>query len=255
MTEYLLAGVIASTLTVALGVLLLYFRERRTASYDEKLRRVELDMLRSSLEQQIYRLTNDLVSNERRWQDVNHLVISRLNTQPQDVDITTRAPLTHFLRSYGITEDQLTIDPKLVFVLTPFNKQFQSAFRAIAEACRDLNLECVRGDEVQIKGDLLPHILRLIATARVVIANIDGRNPNVFYELGIAHAMDKSTILVTSSIKNVPIDLRSKKLVVYDETSDLQLGVHKELSRIFVESESSGPNLLSPSPPSIQKQS
>ena len=63
------------------------------------------------------------------------------------------------------------------------------------------------------------------------MANIDGRNPNVFYELGIAHALDKVTILVTKSIKSVPFDLRGKKLVVYQDADELRLGLQNELSR------------------------
>jgi nucleoside 2-deoxyribosyltransferase len=80
----------------------------------------------------------------------------------------------------------------------------------------------------------MPHILRLIVKARVIVAVIDGRNPNVFYELGIAHALNKVTILVSSDVQSAPLDLRSRKLIVADSPETLQAKLVTELARTIV---------------------
>ena len=173
--------------------------------------------------------------------DINHLLLSRARTQPDDFAAYKKPQITNFLGSYGITEDDLQIDNELVFVLTPFNDRYTDEYMVIASACRELGLTCVRGDETPILGDLMPHILRLIAKARIIIANVDGRNPNVFYELGIAHAMDKASVLVTGTIKYVPLDFRNKKLIVFESLNDLKYKVQVEVSRIFVREPLAGP--------------
>jgi hypothetical protein len=61
-----------------------------------------------------------------------------------------------------------------------------------------------------------------LVRARVVVANVSGRNPNVFYELGIANALDKSTILVSEGIEDVPFDIRSRRIILYEKSDDLQ---------------------------------
>jgi len=229
--ELIFTASVAGIFSAMLFALILYYREHRKARYNEVNNRVELEMLRESLEKKIYELTDKLMSTEDRWEDLNHILVSRLETQPESVEFQNTLSLTNFLKSYGLKETDTAIDPNLVFVLTPFNEQFAESFNIIARTCRDLGLRCLRGDEAYVRGDIFPHILRHILKARIIVANIDGRNPNVFYELGIAHALDKVTILVTKSIKSVPFDLRGKKLVVYQDADELRLGLQNELSR------------------------
>jgi hypothetical protein len=54
-----------------------------------------------------------------------------------------------------------------------------------------------------------------ITRARVIIAELTGRNPNVFYELGIAHEQAKAVVQITQSIDDVPFDVRHLRTVVY----------------------------------------
>jgi hypothetical protein len=57
-----------------------------------------------------------------------------------------------------------------------------------------------------------------ICHARLAIADCTGRNPNVFYEIGIAHTLDKNTILIAQSVDDVPFDLRHRRVLVYQFT-------------------------------------
>ncbi|MBL8300720.1 MAG: hypothetical protein JNN30_20465 [Rhodanobacteraceae bacterium] len=61
-------------------------------------------------------------------------------------------------------------------------------------------------------------ILKNIHTADLVLADITRRNANVFYEIGIAHAIGKPVLLITQSIDDVPCDRRHRRVVLYDYT-------------------------------------
>jgi len=53
--------------------------------------------------------------------------------------------------------------------------------------------------------------------AKLILADLTGKNPNVFYELGLAHAITKPAILIAESIDDVPFDLRALRILEYDK--------------------------------------
>jgi hypothetical protein len=55
----------------------------------------------------------------------------------------------------------------------------------------------------------------LIDRSRVVVCDCTGRNPNVFYEAGIAHTLGREVILITQADQNVPFDPRHLRYVRY----------------------------------------
>jgi nucleoside 2-deoxyribosyltransferase len=59
-----------------------------------------------------------------------------------------------------------------------------------------------------------------ILKARIVIADITDRNPNVFYELGIAHTLGKPVILLTQKLTDIPFDLNRFRHIVYQDNLD-----------------------------------
>lgn len=65
-------------------------------------------------------------------------------------------------------------------------------------------------------------MLKFIVKSNLIIANINGRNPNVLYELGIAQAFDKPVILISGEPENLPIDIKSKKFLIYKDYEELQ---------------------------------
>ena len=56
-------------------------------------------------------------------------------------------------------------------------------------------------------------ILELISTSKVIICDLSGKNPNVFYEAGIAHTLGKEVILITQHESDVPFDLRPLRYI------------------------------------------
>lgn len=228
-----IVGLVLSFITVLI-VVMIFYRQRRKAHYDDENRRMELELMRRSIENQLYTLTDRLTATESRWRDVNHLLISSQNLLSARSPYTEKTHLTPFLEAAGLTSDDTVVDDNLVFVLTPFHPNHRDEFDVIANVCRDLGLRVQRGDEEFVSGDIFPHILRQITKARLIVANVDGRNPNVFYELGIAHALGKPTILVSRTPNDVPFDIKTKRIVLYSSMLELKERLRDELARAFV---------------------
>ncbi|MFI7601208.1 hypothetical protein [Actinoplanes sp. NPDC049681] len=77
-------------------------------------------------------------------------------------------------------------------------------------------LECVRGDDMFGSNVVMEDVITAIQKAKVVIADLTGRNPNVFYEVGIAHALEIPVLLISQSLDDVPFDLRHRRVLIYD---------------------------------------
>ena len=233
---------IALSFTIAFAAILLtlmfIYKSMKESRYNAEKNRAEIESVRKSLENRIYSLTDRLVSSESRWKDVNHLLLSSVKHSAAEEVPVTDVPYTHFIKSFGMSKRDLSVQNDLVFVLTPFHPDYENTFTIIAEICRKVGLRCYRGDEQQVTSDLLAHILQFIVRARLIIANIDGRNPNVFYELGIAHALDKPTILISSSVSDLPFDLKTKKIIIYKTHSELQDQLKTELTRSLLKIQS-----------------
>lgn len=225
-----------STLSILL-VLILLIRSIRKTRYDSIDKKIILDDIRRSYENQIYRLNDKMISSKERWSDVNHLLLRDeiLNSKDDYYSDPLRIKPNRFLLSNGINESDLYVDKKAIFVLTPFNPAFQKDFLIIKKTCDEVGFRCYRGDEEFFSSDIFSQVLKMIVQSRLVIANINGRNPNVLYELGIAQALDKPTILITKTPEDIPIDLKSKRFIVFRNYEDLQLSLKKELIKILSE--------------------
>ena len=77
-------------------------------------------------------------------------------------------------------------------------------------------LTCVRGDDMFGSDVIIENVLAAICEAKVVIADLTGQNPNVFYEVGVAHAIGAPVLLLTQSLSDVPFDLRHRRVLVYE---------------------------------------
>jgi len=105
------------------------------------------------------------------------------------------------------------------FIIIPFGSEFDIIFTdLIKPPLEELGYEVTRADSILDQHNILKDIIRNIAEADLIIADLTSVNPNVFYELGIAHAMLVPTVLLTQSIDDVPFDLKSYRVIVYSTT-------------------------------------
>ena len=81
-------------------------------------------------------------------------------------------------------------------------------------------MKCHRADKDFRSGEIITHIIDELVNADIVIAVLTGRNPNVFYELGVRHSVKANTILISEDINDIPFDLRHLRIIQYRYTPD-----------------------------------
>ena len=113
--------------------------------------------------------------------------------------------------------DEIEKDPRLIFVLMPFATEFDEIYQqGIKPTWEELGFRVLRADEeFHIHDIMCRAICQNIQRARFIVADMTGRNPNVFYELGLAHAFGKPVILITQHKDYVPFDLQAILYINY----------------------------------------
>ncbi len=113
------------------------------------------------------------------------------------------------------------VNQKLCFVLMPFKEEWsQRVYRDILrENIESLGLQCLRADDLTGQN-IIEDIWIGINQASVVIADVTNTNPNVMYELGIAHTIGKPSVLITQDINTIPFDFRHLRHIQYRENTE-----------------------------------
>jgi ClpX C4-type zinc finger len=105
------------------------------------------------------------------------------------------------------------------FYLRPFSEPFTTIYRDhVVKAVTSQGFTIERADEIFGTGVIIDDIWEAINTASIVIADMTGRNPNVMYEIGMAHTVGKPVIMITQSMEDVPFDLKHYRYIVYEFT-------------------------------------
>ncbi len=105
------------------------------------------------------------------------------------------------------------------FVMQPFGGPLGSYYELIFKpAIEQAGMIAVRADDdIFATGKIMDQVWRGIRQAKVLVAELTSKNPNVFYELGLAHALEKPVVLVSSNQEDVPFDLRHIRAIFYDQ--------------------------------------
>jgi len=99
----------------------------------------------------------------------------------------------------------------------PFGSPFDGYYeQIIAPAAKDAGLQALRADNIYSNGVIIREIWDQIWLARVVVADVTTKNPNVNYELGLCHALDVPTILITRRKEDVPFDYQHRRYIQYN---------------------------------------
>ncbi|PLT92239.1 hypothetical protein BMJ34_24985 [Sinorhizobium medicae] len=98
----------------------------------------------------------------------------------------------------------------------PFAPEFDDIYKlGIQETAADHNVVAERVDEQFYSETMIERIYRQIDAADFIIADMTGKNPNVFYEVGYAHAKGKLCTLLTQETTDIPFDLKHHRHLVY----------------------------------------
>lgn len=128
------------------------------------------------------------------------------------------------------------LKPNQCFVLMPFSEDWSDRIwgQHLMRIVTDCDMECIRADDLY-KSHILNSIWQGIQESRVIIADITGKNANVMYELGLAHALKKDVIILTQSEQDIPFDLQQYRYLLYQDNSDGYAQLETEIPRYLKE--------------------
>lgn len=164
-------------------------------------------------------LTNEQIKEVAREFDIAEFEFSRTHWAVKDIDLYKvllryLKPRRQMPNVFSISEIE-RIEPSLISVMMPFDMAFNGVYEKLKEIASVLELNCRRADDIWDNPEIIQDVVSLIDHSRVVICDCTGRNPNVFYEIGIAHTLGREVILLTQSEHDIPFDLRHLRYVKY----------------------------------------
>lgn len=107
------------------------------------------------------------------------------------------------------------VQPDQLSAMMPFKPSFNLVYEAIFKAAQRAGMRCDRVDGIWENHSVIQDVISLIDRSQIVICDCSERNPNVFYEIGVAHALGKEVVLITQSNDDVPFDLRHLRYIQY----------------------------------------
>ncbi|HVO55806.1 MAG TPA: hypothetical protein VMT37_15460 [Solirubrobacterales bacterium] len=129
----------------------------------------------------------------------------------------------------------------------PFAENFDVAFDGlIRPALEEVGYEVRRADSVIDQRNVLSDIVLGIDGAELIVADLTGQNPNVFYELGIAHGLGVPTVMIAQALKEVPFDLTSYRVKEYSMRFDEAEGLQEFLREVGEQAAAGGVKFSSP---------
>jgi hypothetical protein len=122
--------------------------------------------------------------------------------------------------NFTVKEFSAIVQRPKVFVVMQFSEPFNELYNdVIRPTCEAFDYEVIRADDIYKTGLIIEDITKSIREASVVIADITLDNPNVFYEVGYAHASKKTTILLSDRRRDkLPFDVSGFRTLFYDNT-------------------------------------
>lgn len=128
----------------------------------------------------------------------------------------------HFLDDSDICVSDFTVKGRRgrVFVAMQFTSPFMELHEEVIKVvCREFGLEAHRADESYQPGLIVEDVTREIIESEFVIAEITPANPNVYYEVGFAHALNKQVILLAEREGGkLPFDISGNRVLFYENS-------------------------------------
>ena len=115
--------------------------------------------------------------------------------------------------------------PKTAFVFMPFEEELRDVYKSgVKKTLEDLGWSCHRSDEKFDTPEIVCTICKNTQETSLILADLTGRNPNVFLEVGLAFGLEKYVVFLSQAPKDIPFDTRTFRTIIYDshELPDLK---------------------------------
>lgn len=125
------------------------------------------------------------------------------------------------------------VDQKLCFVIMSFsdNPQLRDFYElGIKPTIEKLGYRCERIDEQQFNGSIRDRILKNIAAAKFIVADVTEARPNCYYELGIAHSLGKEVVHLANDTGDIHFDIKDFNFIIYKRIADLKEKLEQRLN-------------------------
>jgi hypothetical protein len=124
-------------------------------------------------------------------------------------------------------------DVNLLSVMMSFDPSLRPVHQAIKSAAESAGFTCSRADDIWEDSTVIQDVFSLIFRSYVVVCDFSGRNANVFYEAGIAHALGKHVVPITQNPEDIPFDLRHHRYAHYLNNGEGLQRLREELEDRF----------------------
>lgn len=132
-----------------------------------------------------------------------------------DYDEDTADPIPGTETLIPLKKEKSQVDKNFMFVIMPFALLYDEIYHWIEEAAKAEGITCFRADKEIFIGGIMDKVRENILKAGIIIAELSEKNPNVYYELGLSHAIGKNVIMLSQSLDSIPFDLKHLKMVLY----------------------------------------
>jgi hypothetical protein len=123
-----------------------------------------------------------------------------------------------------------------VFVLMPFDAELGPLYEEhIKKLCEQLGVTVRRADEMHGYEPFIVKVWKAIHSADLIIADCTQRNPNVFYEVGLAHVLGKPVVFITRNDDDIPSDIKHLDYIGYEYDEKGVTALMKKLKTIIKE--------------------
>jgi hypothetical protein len=164
-------------------------------------------------------IASDRIERASRWLEISEWEFNRHHWAIKNVDLyrvlhesileSALAPKVFRLPI------EICAEQDLVAVMMPFDARFDNVYATLQQAVAESGMRCQRADDIWVNNHIMDDIINLIWRARVVIADLSSKNPNVFYETGISHTLGREVIQIAQSMEDIPFDLRAIRSQIY----------------------------------------
>ena len=113
----------------------------------------------------------------------------------------------------------------VAFVIMPFTSELDFVHKVLSEVIESFGIRCLRADEIFISRPIMGDVKEQIEKADLVIVDFTGKNPNVYYEAGLADACNKEWIVLAQSDDDLTFDVRHIRYIKYSNVmgADIKL--------------------------------
>lgn len=154
-------------------------------------------------------------SNDENLSTVLGYINKKCSNSGEDIssEVSQRRKIIFAPNIFNVPSEQ--VNNNLVSVMMPFEASMQSVYAAIKEAAKRSGFECKRADDLWDHSTVIQDVFSLIFQSFIVVCDFTGKNPNVFYEAGIAHTLGKHVVPITQSENDIPFDLKHHRFAKY----------------------------------------